>query len=301
MYFDSSDTPTTFERNGSQFGSPESTSPTSSEFTDAMGRSASLHSDADSPTLQASISETLSVMSKGGEIVKILITGEINVRCLHFPARDNIAPFKLKIANLETLEKAVPNASYMKPAAEGTGEFDVDPGMLALSGGKPVTLLKYQVRSNVEDKTAFTPFTAVLKWKFDEKTTSVVVAYRKNEACHLTGPVEFSVLVPVNTEVGSVHARPLGNWNPETKKMYWQIEGFDLSQPADWKTIAAQFETEEHAKPAPAAVKFLVKGQSLSQIDLQLVTNAQEEDGRQAVILEEVARQVSSGKFFVAP
>jgi hypothetical protein len=93
--------------------------------------------------------------------------------------------------------------------------------------------------------------------------------------------------------------------------MYWQVDDdIDLSTPSERKRILARFETQKASNPAPAAVRFLCKGQLLSNISIETVPPAlngssvkeQEnsdklEEFESDFKLREISCQVSSGKF----
>src|SRR6266511_3718370 len=79
-----------------------------------------------SSELSASITENLNVIIKGGEITKFLLTGEISLShdlsILH--GINKHPPLRIRIKNLEGLEKYVPNLSVFKPITEKLGEYE---------------------------------------------------------------------------------------------------------------------------------------------------------------------------------
>jgi hypothetical protein len=262
-------------------------SPTSYEFPETANHARAVSdSETQSRGLRASISETVNIMTKGGEVTKILVTGEISIK-YHFPTiRDHSHPIRIRIKNFETLEKSAPNTSYIRPVPDCVGQYDIDTGLLSLAGGTSVVIMKYQARINPESRNAYVPLHVILHWKCEPNLTSLALSYQVNPECKLTGNLsELSFVVPVDGQVGSVQSKPSGVWSVEKQRMYWQVDdGIDLSTPSEQKRILARFETEKASNPAPAAVMFLCKGQLLSDIKLQ-----------------EISYQVSSGKFFALP
>ncbi|CAG8640976.1 hypothetical protein RhiirA1_468133 [Rhizophagus irregularis] len=287
-------------------------SPTSCEFpeTTSHPRAAS-GSETQSHGLRASISETVNIISKDGEITKILITGEIGIQ-YNSTIRDNSHPIRIRIKNFETLVKSAPNTSYLHPVPDYVDQYEINPGLL---GGTPVTVMKYQAHIDPESKDKYLPLQVTPHWKCEPNLTSLAVSYQVNSECKLTGKLsQLSFIVPVDGQVGNVQSKPLGVWSVEKQSMYWQIDDMDLSIPPERKRILARFETEKASNPAPTAVRFLCKGQLLSDISIEIVPSAQNGNGikeqenndnseefKSNFKFQEISCQVSSGKFIALP
>jgi hypothetical protein len=287
-------------------------SPTSYEFPETTSHpKAASDSETQPRGLRASISETVNIMSKGGEVTKILITGEIGIQ-YNSTIRNNSHPIRIRIKNFETLEKSAPNTSYLRPVPDYVDQYEINTGLLS---GTPVTVMKYQARIAPESKSKYLPLQVIPQWKCEPNLTSLAVSYQVNSECKLTGKLsELSFIVPVDGQVGNVQSKPSGVWSVEKQRMYWQIDDIDLTVPSERKRILARFETEKASNPAPTAVRFLCKGQLLSDISVEIVPLAQNgndireqenndnsEKFKSDFKFQEISCQVSSGKFNALP
>ena len=226
-----------------------------------------------------------------------------------------ITPIRIRIKNFETLEKSAPNTSYIRPVPDCVGQYDIDTGLLSLAGGTSVVVMKYQARIDPESKNTYVPLQVIPHWKCEPNLTSLAVSYQVNPECKLTGSLsELSFIVPVDGQVGTVQSKPSGVWSVEKQRMYWQVDDdIDLSTPTEQNRILARFETEKASNPASAAVRFLCKGQLLSNISMEIVpsvpngNDAKEQESENLkefesdFKLQEISCQVSSGKFIALP
>ncbi|CAG8603029.1 12219_t:CDS:2 [Racocetra persica] len=262
--------------------------------------------------LNASILETVNIISKGGDVTKLLVTGEISVTYNDSIIRDNSAPIQIRINNFDTLEKAVPNTSYLSSASEIPGVYDLNIGLLSLAGSTPVVVMKYQLHIDPQHKSAFVPLHVTLKWKCESNQTSLVISYEVNPEFRLSGTLtELSFIVPVDGEVKTVQSKPSGIWSVEKQRMYWQVSNADLATPYELKRILARFETSQTSQPAPTAVKFLCEGQLLSKISLEIVQNIPNGNGilkqndnskcENISKFQSILYQIASGKFLASP
>ncbi|CAG8603444.1 37246_t:CDS:10 [Gigaspora margarita] len=260
----------------------------------------------------ASILETVNIISKGGDVTKLLVTGEISITYNDSTIRDNSMPIRVRINNFDTLEKAVPNTSYLSSVSEVAGVYDLNIGLLSQAGSTPVVVMKYQLRIDPQYKSAFVPLHVIPKWKCEPNQTSLVVSYEVNPEFRLSGTLsELSFMVPVDGEVKTVQSKPTGVWSVEKQRMYWQVSNADLATPCEPKKILARFETSQASQPAPAAVKFLCEGQLLSNISLEIVQDIPNENGTlkqndsseydNIFKFQRILCQIASGKFLASP
>ncbi|RIA99068.1 Muniscin C-terminal mu homology domain-containing protein [Glomus cerebriforme] len=283
-------------------------SPTSYEFPETANHPrAASDSETQPRGLRASIFETVNIMSKSGEVTKILVTGEIKIQ-YNFPTiRDHSHPIRIRIKNFETLEKSAPNTSYLRSVPDYVDQFDIDTGLLSLAGGTIVTVMKYQVHIDPESKNTYLPLQVIPHWKCESNLTSLAISYQVNSECKLTGNLsELSFIAPVNGQVGNVQSKPSGVWSMEKQRMYWQVDDINLSLPSERKRILARFETEKASNPAPVAARFLCKGQLLSNISIEIVPSTPNGNGIKGEFesdfkFQEISCQVSSGKFIASP
>jgi hypothetical protein len=76
-------------------------------------RSARLFDHATTPGLRATIVETVNVLLKGGEVSRVMITGEISLS--HRAETTDGEGVRIRIAHFEQSEKAAPNSAYLSP------------------------------------------------------------------------------------------------------------------------------------------------------------------------------------------
>ncbi|RHZ71114.1 hypothetical protein Glove_262g43 [Diversispora epigaea] len=335
--------------------------------------------------LRASIIETINVMTKIGNVTKLLITGEINIsysdvnnssiRGGEGEEGSSPPPLRIKINNFEALEKFVPNASYIRAIVvpedddnsndnnnNNNGLFEIDTGLLSLTGGKSVAVIKYQVHVDPENKSSYLPLQIIPQWKCESNKTSLVIAYQVNPECKLITTAEtatdrkssklsdISFIIPVDGDVEYVQSKPTGVWSTEKNWMYWKLEDIDLTSTttstttttttttvptatattipetpptpftpttpsplnstssSDQKKIIARFGTNKASQPAPAAVKFICKGQLLSNISLEIVkkdnhseSNNNNNNNNNFSQFQDIECKIVSGKFIASP
>ncbi|CAG8670607.1 13694_t:CDS:10, partial [Acaulospora colombiana] len=255
-------------------GSPSNTaqSPTSFEFPESVNYQITAPGSEVYPHgLHAIISETINVMSKRGDIVKIFVTGEISIS-YNFPTiEDHSTPIRIRIKNFEALEKFVLNTSYMRDVPESPGLYDIDTSSFSLLGGAPVAVMKYQLKIDHTNRNLFVPLQVIPQWKCDPNLTLVMINYQANPECLLSGKLtDLSFIIPVDGKVETAQSNPTGVWSTEKQMMYWKADDIDLAVPPERKRILARFETLELSKHAPATIKFVCKGQLLSKISLEI-------------------------------
>ncbi|RHZ48048.1 hypothetical protein Glove_562g29 [Diversispora epigaea] len=294
----------------------QTSSSASSEFSEITNNHRRAISDPEvqSRGLRSSIIETVNVKSQGGEVIKILVTGEIRISYNYPVIRNNPNPIRIRIRKFDTLEKATPNALYLHAVPESSGLYDIDTGLLSISGIASVAVMKYQVHIDPTKKNLYVPLQIIPQWKCEPNLTSLAVNYRVNPECLLSSGddgggtlTDLSFLIPVDGDVGTVQSKPTGIWSIEKQRMYWQLDDIDLSIPSERKRTLAQFETKQESNPVPIVVKFARKGQLLSGISLEIekptINDTSNGDNIDEGIVEfqEIIHQVVSGKFLVLP
>ncbi|CAJ0841603.1 12173_t:CDS:2 [Entrophospora sp. SA101] len=225
--------------------------------------------------LSASITETLNVITKDGEITKFLLTGEISFShnlSMVYDA-NNYPPLRVRIKNLENLENFVPNLSVFKPIADKLGEYEVDIGSLFSTDNFPVVVMKYQVHIDPDDRSKFIPLHVHPWWKCEPNVTLIAISYHPNSECKLSGVLsELSFIIPVDGNVDIVQSKPISIWSKKQKRICWQVDDIDLSAISEKKTILARLEANQKSEPAPTAVNFKCKGRLFSDISIETVS-----------------------------
>ncbi|KAK3812193.1 MAG: Muniscin C-terminal mu homology domain-containing protein [Benniella sp.] len=268
-------------------------------------------------TWVASVVEKVHVHSQAGHVSKMMVTGEVIIT-VEGTELDPEQPSKvlLRLTHLQSLEKCVPNQAYLS-AKEEEGAYWVDLEALSQAMqqngvGQGIVVLKYQVRTTDEEaKQTMIPLLIHPAWKCESHQTSLLINYKANTQCKLSqapaattegGGVgtqesqlsDLSFLVPVSGEVVNAQSRPTGIWNSETNRMFWDVDNVAMSTTEPYKLLA-RFELNPTGGPSQAsstAAKFRVQGRLLSEVEVRL-----ERDGQEQEAFGSVRLQVQSGRY----
>ena len=307
----------------SQFASP--ISPTGSSFA-AMdgGRTNSILSNSSSSALgpqraqdlfegsaqtglRASIVETVNVLTKAGEVQRVMVTGEIALS--HRGAGGEAT--RIRLTGFEELEKAAPNSAYITPVEGAAGEYTLLPSLTGSGAGETKTVLKYQLHIPIGSETAFVPLRVKAAWQCQQGQTRVIVQYSANSMSSLaqsSGRQEASpfgddddqaarledltLQLPVNTAVSTFSAKPSASWSAERARLTFALEPLSLSasSSATESKALASLSTEGTASPQPVAVGWRVVGRTVSSVGVEVVGGD----------VAEVRRECRAGKYLAA-
>ncbi|TIA88991.1 hypothetical protein E3P99_02277 [Wallemia hederae] len=221
--------------------------------------------------LKPAITETVNVLMKGGEIVKVMITGEINL--WYKPSSIVGDAPTLRLSAFEQLEKVAPNPQYLSQVADKHGEYKVD--MEALSRVGKALVLKYQLYISQSQLNIFIPISVNMKWRNELNTHSAIVNYALNHDSKLIkkGNVLKGVQFIIPISAKNVQSKPQGIYSPERKRITWMLNDIDQSTPSD-KILARFVVDDEHLQQQPAQLRWLVGGELTSDVDVEF-TNAE--------------------------
>ncbi|KAF9133108.1 hypothetical protein BGW39_010542 [Mortierella sp. 14UC] len=280
----------------------------------------------------ASVIEKIHVHAQSGEISKMMVTGEVilNLEGTEVdPESASVKKALLRLDQLQSLDKHVPNPAYLSPKEGTEGIYWVDLEALSqamqqngVGQSHGVVVLKYQVKTTEEDaRQKMVPLMVHPAWKCEAHQTSLLINYKANAHCKLSQVQqegnnvhlsEVSFLVPVSGDVTNVQSRPTGIWNSESSKMFWDVDNVTMSSTApEPHKLLARFEMNPAggaSQPSAAAVKFRVQGQLLSDLVVSLekeleTAGVEGEEGEEVVAEGEhvafgsVRLQVQSGRY----
>lgn len=296
-------------------------SPTGPSFAAADGRAMSIMSTTSSshlaarhdpfaesttPGLRASIVETVNVLSKAGEVQRVMITGEISLS--HRPTTNAQGPMRIRIASFEQLEKAAPNSVYLQPIADSPGEYTVLPSLS--SSSSTATVLKYQLHIPAVAEADFVPLKVKAAWQCVQGQTRVIVQYSSNPASALYAAAaaeaspfgddddtqgrleDLTLALPVNSSVSTFSAKPTASWSAEKSRLTFALDPLSPTAGGEHKALAS-LTTEGTATPQPVAVGWKVFGKTVSRVGVEVLGA----EGR----VEEERRETRSGKYLAAP
>lgn len=257
---------------------------------------------ATTPGLRASIVETVNVLSKGGVVSRVMITGEISLshRLAAGASTDGV---RIRIAHFEQFEKAAPNSAYLSPVPDSPGEYLVSPSLSTTPSSAVV--LKYQLHVPAGSEDAFVPLHVRANWRCEPTQTRVMVVYAPNPSAKLASSGEespfgeeeearlgdVSFQVPMSVNAVTFQAKPAAVWSPEHAKLTFAVQGVGLGGGEEGKLLAS-IATESQAVAQPVAVRWKCAGRCVSGVGVEVVGGEQ---------VEEVLRTTVSGKYLVAP
>ncbi|KAF9148216.1 hypothetical protein BG015_010063 [Linnemannia schmuckeri] len=241
----------------------------------------------------AAVIEKIHVHVQSGEVSKMMVTGEVilNLEGTEVDPEGTVKKALLRLDQLQSLDKHVPNPAYLSPKEGVEGAYWVNLEALSqamqqngVGQGHGVVVLKYQVKTTEEDtRQKMVPLMIQPAWKCEAHQTSLLINYKANALCKLSQTQqegnhvhlsEMSFLVPVSGDVTNVQSRPTGVWNSESNKMFWDVDNVTMSSTApEPHKLLARFEMNPAggaSQPSAAAVKFRVQGQLLSDLVVSL-------------------------------
>ncbi|KAK4052331.1 hypothetical protein OIO90_004412 [Microbotryomycetes sp. JL221] len=270
--------------------------------------------EASSPGVRAAISETVNVLSKGGEAGRVMVTGEIALSHRVASTLDSSSTgLRIRIAQFEQFEKVAPNPAYLSPVAGSPGEYMLLPALGRAS--RTVTVLKYQLHIDPGSESSVVPLTVKALWKCDQGQTRVIVNYATNTSSRLLAQLEASPFdededrniqmatlekltfaIPTSVPVTTFQAKPAAELSADKQRLTFHVDSIAL-RGADGGKLLASLATEGKAVAQPIAVSWHVADSTVSNIDIELVGSG--EDNGTSVV--ETVRSTAAGKFLVAP
>lgn len=264
------------------------------------------------PGLRGSITEIVNAYLFGGQVNRIVITGEVALSL-----KDITPPtggrFRLRIANFECLEKAAPHRSYLSIIPDQPGEYSVDASALLDASSQldnPIPVLKYQVHVEASQWKSYIPVEVIPAWKTEPNLTSLIISYRPLPDSKLSASTtedsspfaeassnsamlrDFKITAPISSNVISSQAKPAGVWSAENKWIKWDLEDLLLSATTQPSKILARFNVDSPSTPQPVTIQWRVPGRLASRVGLELPGND--------ILFEESVKNVISGKFLAS-
>lgn len=264
-----------------------------------------------SPGLRASIVETVNVLLKGGEVTRLLVTGEIGVS---YRSRSGSvtepgpSDLKVRLTGLDSLEKKAPNPALLLP---GVGvdrdEFIISPTITAHAGAT-TTVFKYQL--SLPATTTPAPVLVKPVWRCDPAQSRAIVTYSVNGASPLFAPASSPFgeedepaaasiddlkldLTLTSGTITSFQSKPAtATLSPSGKSLTFAALP-TLSLASGEQKILASLVTDGQAAPGPVNVSWIVHGRTLGNVGIEVVDGGEVE-------LAEVRRETVSGRYVAA-
>lgn len=256
------------------------------------------------PHVNVDIAETVHVLTKAGEVVRSVVTGEVSLT-YRGPTVAPTKPVCFKLLNTENIERLVPNPAYLSNVEDHPGVFKLDVGMFSQAGGNPVISLKYQIKMEGSSTAAVAPLIVRPIWKLEDSKSLLLIKYNGNaQGLQIDDSMTLenvSFLVPVDGGVTSAQSMPACVWSMERQKLLWNLSNLSITanEEPEEKKLMAKFDTQSKGTPQSIAVKFTSPGRSISKVDV--VQDEAGSDDLHWVHIDSVQRRTSSGKYLAEP
>jgi hypothetical protein len=256
------------------------------------------------PHVNVDIAETVHVLTKAGEVVRSVVTGEVSLT-YRGPTVAPTKPVCFKLLNTENIERLVPNPAYLSNVEDHPGVFKLDVGMFSQAGGNPVISLKYQIKMEGSNTAAVAPLIVRPIWKLEDSKSLLLIKYNGNaQGLQIDDSMTLenvSFLVPVDGGVTSAQSMPACVWSMERQKLLWNLSNLSITanEEPEEKKLMAKFDTQSKGTPQSIAVKFTSPGRSISKVDV--VQDEAGSDDLHWVHIDSVQRRTSSGKYLAEP
>ncbi|BGP43238.1 hypothetical protein JCM10449v2_007266 [Rhodotorula kratochvilovae] len=251
---------------------------------------------ASGPGLRVSVTESVSVLLKAGEVGRAMVTGEVALSHRAGSGAGD-APLRLRVSGLEQVEKTAPNGAFLS-ASGAAGEFALAPSFATSTGGATTPVLKYALSSAVSTSAA--PLRVTPTWRVEPGLARAIVAYSVlPSSVLLAGGGGASALEDVRIElhlaqgtVSSFQAKPsTAELLPGAKGVSFALG--TLAPGAEGKLLVSlQVDGGALAQPAPVSVRWVVRGATAAGVSVQVL------DGGEGVVEER--RETHSGKYLAA-
>lgn len=252
---------------------------------------------------RASILESVNVLFAGGQVQRVMITGEISLVMRDVSPSGDV---RLRISNFGSLDKTAPNHSVLSGSS---GDFTINTQALAGSPTPATTVFKYTVKLDPSaDLKAFVPVEINPQWKIEPNQTSFLLAYNGNPASKFSSgeaspfgdddtgapsvlhDVFFSVPITSST-ASNMQTKPEGLFSAEKRKISWRMDDLDISTSKAARLLARYTTEGDAGSPQPVSVHWRLPGRLASSINLEAI----------GLPLDEVMRNTQSGKYMAQP
>lgn len=226
--------------------------------------------------LRASITETINVIMRAGEVQRLQITGEVH---LSLKAVRLKTPIQIRLTSVESLDKIAPNPAFLTASSDQSGVYTISPEALTSSSAKGKTLIfKYQMQ-NLPTSSKL-PLIMEPVFSCKENETRMILNHRSD-----VHDIALSATFAPGANVSNVQSKPVGTWSPSTRKMTWNVSGTGK--------IITKFTTEGLLQPHGVSASFTKEG-TLSDLGIEIV-------GGDDWKIEEIQKGSGTGKYLAEP
>jgi len=266
------------------------------------------------PGVRVSVVEQVNVLMKGGEVQKVLITGEIGLSYRPSSTSSEEEDLVLRLSNHDQMEKTAPNSTYLTATGSSHNEFKLSKSALSGRNGQTVPILKYQLRPLTSSIKELVPLIVKPTWRCEPNLTRIIVVYSQNPSFNTyssssspsdspfgddddSSAVEYSDLkleVPFNQgQISSFQSKPasIGTLSPSSGSLVFSLPTPAATGGEEKLLVSAQTEGNEAARVGNMVLRWRIEGRTIGKVGVELM-------GGEGV--RETRRECESGKYIIA-
>ncbi|GAA6006138.1 uncharacterized protein JCM10292_006561 [Rhodotorula paludigena] len=247
------------------------------------------------PGLRVSVTETVNVLLKAGEVTRVMVVGEVGVS-LRTAELDASKSVKLRLSGLDACEKSAPNAAYLVSAG-GAGEFTFSPSFASATQGATTPVLKYQLSSTLATP-AVAPLVIKPTWRCEPGLARAIVTYGLSAQSPLATAELDELrldLVLASGTASAFQAKPATAALAQGgRALSFALDSATSGGPEGNKLLASlTTEGAAAAQPAPVSASWVVRGRTVGNVGVEVLEGA--EGG-----VVELVRETRAGKYLAA-
>jgi hypothetical protein len=231
------------------------------------------------PGISLRITETIHAQLRQGQIQWLMVTGQVAL-LYQGASDDDRTPANFFLTHDDDCETTFLDPSIKRVDSDERGGtvYQFTP----TDARDYVTCLHYR---QAQPASLTAPLLAKPMWKCDDTQARLMIKYTKATAVH-----QVMMLTQVGGACQGAQSMPMGQWMVDQQRMMWSLDDDDDDTE---HVIRAKFATTSRADPHPIAIRFEMKNQLVSRLN---VANSPSSAGAWAKI-EKVERTTRSGKY----
>jgi Muniscin C-terminal mu homology domain len=247
--------------------------------------------ESSSPSLAASIVETVNLKLTNGEMEQVQVVGEIALQCSGPVSTADMLVFRLEKQN--NIESFLPNKHVLRILNEEEGIFGIGRAEASAMRGRNVVCFKYKLKPSSISSNDVLPLSFIPAWRVEETCIKLMIKYQANT--NMTAKHTTLWVKPGSKNVTSVQSTPQGTWNPERTVLSWDAENIKMDGSSN--QLLARFAiTPNAATTQPmVALTFSNDGPSASNISITAVDQPMESNHHR-VQAQVIHRTLRSGR-----
>jgi hypothetical protein len=208
----------------------------------------------DEPTLSVRITEVIHAQLRQGEAQRLMVTGEVALlyqgptdQPIHFCVKHNGTEATLLADGIQRWQDTDDGTIYQLSPDKMPADY--------------TTCIKYRQDSSSSSSQWVAPLLVKPMWKCDGDQARLMIKYNQTNEVTMD---QVMMLTHVDGNCHSAQSLPPGQWVMDQQKMVWS----SLDTGAEQQVIRAKFATTALATPQPIAVRFELRNQLISSLQV---------------------------------